>query len=97
VYHIDFPSTLDRWLPAFASENVQLTKPLTGTGACSLCPNGTRSGGGSDNVTACICVEGYTAGSDGVECTACEAGTYKDWPGTGAVSNPAFASLKAAG
>ena len=48
-------------------------------------------------MTACICVEGYTAGSDGVECTACEAGTYKDWPGTGAVSNPAFASLKAAG
>ena len=37
-------------------------------------------------MTDCSCVVGYTAGADGVQCTACVAGTYKEDTGAGACS-----------
>jgi len=52
-----------------------------------LCPAGTSSPAGSDALSDCICTVGYNAGSDGVACSACEAGTYKSTPGTGECSS----------
>ncbi|KAJ1464899.1 hypothetical protein T484DRAFT_1648965 [Baffinella frigidus] len=48
-----------------------------GTGMCTVCPIGTNSSVGSDELTDCTCIPGYVAASDGLECTACAAGTYK--------------------
>ena len=48
---------------------------------CTACPAYTNSPDGSIVVTHCICNKGYT-GPDGVECTSCDAGTYKDTNGT---------------
>jgi hypothetical protein len=59
-------------------------KNTPGTGACSACPDFTSSASASSLVTDCTCDAGYTAASDGVECTACIAGTYK--ADTGSVS-----------
>ncbi|KAJ1470103.1 hypothetical protein T484DRAFT_1600577, partial [Baffinella frigidus] len=57
-------------------------KVVPGTGQCSTCPAGTSSAGGGSKLTDCICVAGYTAGLDGVACSACDAGTYKASTGT---------------
>jgi hypothetical protein len=57
-------------------------KPIPGVGACSSCPTGTSSSLGSDNVDQCICTAGHTSMFDGMECTACKAGTYKSVSGT---------------
>ncbi|KAJ1468717.1 hypothetical protein T484DRAFT_1589403, partial [Baffinella frigidus] len=57
----------------------------TGT-KCSTCPNHTTSEAGSDELTDCRCVAGYTAPEDGDACSACEVGTYKTSTGTGACS-----------
>jgi len=48
---------------------------------CLGCPSYTYSGLGSGNVTNCTCTKGFT-GPDGVECTACVAGTFKDMNGS---------------
>ncbi|KAJ1467883.1 hypothetical protein T484DRAFT_1644991 [Baffinella frigidus] len=58
-------------------------KHTTGTAACTACPSGTSSVAGSDEETDCKCMAGFEAGADGVVCTACAAGTYKETVGTG--------------
>ncbi|KAJ1486211.1 hypothetical protein T484DRAFT_1619302 [Baffinella frigidus] len=57
-------------------------KAATGIDTCSICPFGTNSSVGSDELTDCTCFAGYTAVSDGQECTACADGTYKTETGT---------------
>ncbi|KAJ1482408.1 hypothetical protein T484DRAFT_1624263 [Baffinella frigidus] len=52
-------------------------KPTTGTGTCTMCPPGTTSVGRRDTLDTCQCLRGYTAVSDGIECTECPEGTYK--------------------
>jgi hypothetical protein len=49
-----------------------------------VCPSHTSSAEGSDEVTDCVCVAGYTAASDGVACSPCEAGMFKRVVGTAA-------------
>jgi hypothetical protein len=49
-----------------------------GRAACSNCSSGSYSAPGS---AICLCKEGYT-GQDGFECTACDAGKYKDVNGS---------------
>ena len=51
--------------------------------ACLGCPANTYSPDRSGSLTNCTCLQGYT-GSDGVECEACEAGTFKDVNGSSA-------------
>ncbi|KAJ1471146.1 hypothetical protein T484DRAFT_1640410 [Baffinella frigidus] len=53
-------------------------KPNTGPGSCTTCPTGTSSEPGSDEETDCKCKTGHRAESDGVACSPCGAGTYKD-------------------
>ncbi len=48
---------------------------------CQDCPSYTYSGVGIGLLTNCTCNKGYT-GPDGVECTACIAGTFKDVNGS---------------
>jgi len=48
---------------------------------CSQCPAYTRSPDGSSMLINCTCNKGYT-GSDGIQCAACIAGTYKDVNGS---------------
>ena len=55
---------------------------VTGSVDCLACPVGTSSTKGSTEVTDCTCLPGYTAASDGVACTACDAGTFKDVKGS---------------
>ncbi|KAJ1490509.1 hypothetical protein T484DRAFT_3332358, partial [Baffinella frigidus] len=52
-------------------------------GVCSICPGNSRSLPGSVSLQDCTCLTGHTAASNGVACTACEPGTYKNWSGTG--------------
>jgi hypothetical protein len=56
---------------------------LTGASACIACPAHTFSGAGSKTLVNCACNKGYT-GPDGVECTACDAGGFKDTNGSAA-------------
>ena len=49
-----------------------------GTDACIDCPVGTNSTKGTSNIAGCKCIKGYTAGSDGVVCTACAANFWKN-------------------
>ena len=54
------------------------------------CGSGATSAVGSTAVGHCICPAGYTGNaSGGWGCTACTAGHYKNWTGTGAISNAA--------
>ena len=48
---------------------------------CMMCPAFSNSPLASSLRTDCVCNKGYT-GPDGVECTACIEGTYKDVNGT---------------
>ena len=48
---------------------------------CVACPNHTFSLSGTDNITGCICNQGYF-GPDGQECVACAAGKFKDVNGS---------------
>jgi hypothetical protein len=48
---------------------------------CLACPLHSVSGQGSSYISNCTCSEGYS-GSDGGECEACAAGTYKDVNGS---------------
>jgi len=50
---------------------------------CVACPSHTGAAQGSNTLADCKCVLGYTAVSDGVACTACDAGTYKAATGAG--------------
>jgi len=72
-------------------------KAVPGAGECSACPAGTSSGEASDEKTDCICVEGYMEGLDGVQCTACHAGTFKSVAGTGECATCPANSESAAG
>jgi len=59
---------------------------LANYSACDACPTGTSSPSSSGAVTNCTCNLGFepmTAGLDGVQCTACPAGKYKDASGAG--------------
>jgi Tyrosine-protein kinase ephrin type A/B receptor-like len=56
-------------------------KDVTGAGSCIPCPSGTSSGGTSQSITNCTCNAGYTPSSDGVACSACSVGTYKEVTG----------------
>ena len=49
--------------------------------ACLPCPAGTSSPMGTYDITECICIQGYTAESNGVVCTACAAATWKNVTG----------------
>jgi len=49
--------------------------------ACLPCPAGTSSPVETYDITGCICIEGYTAESNGVACTACAAATWKNVAG----------------
>jgi Tyrosine-protein kinase ephrin type A/B receptor-like len=58
-------------------------KDRLGTGACHSCSTalvGTTSAAGAAD---CFCLAGYEAASNGVACSPCDAGTYKDFTGTG--------------
>ncbi|KAJ1469289.1 hypothetical protein T484DRAFT_1643042, partial [Baffinella frigidus] len=55
----------------------------TGSKECSACPWFTSSAAGSKEQSDCKCLAGYTAASDGVECTACDEGTFKGATGSG--------------
>jgi hypothetical protein len=61
-------------------------KATPGSGTCAACPPNTESAGKSNKRTDCKCVAGYTAVEDGMDCTACAEGTFKDWPGSGSCS-----------
>ena len=45
------------------------------TGDCAQCPVQESSVNGSTRLVDCKCLAGYNADADGVECTACPAGT----------------------
>jgi len=49
--------------------------------ACIPCPVGTNTPPGASDIAQCTCIEGYTAESNGVVCTACAAGTWKNVTG----------------
>jgi hypothetical protein len=50
--------------------------------ACTPCPGNSLSPAGSQDITNCSCIAGYT-GPDGGECTSCRQGTYKTEIGQG--------------
>ncbi|KAJ1471837.1 hypothetical protein T484DRAFT_1590495, partial [Baffinella frigidus] len=58
----------------------------TSSELCNRCPAQTSSQT-SGYITSCICVSGYTAESDGVACSACEAGKFKSVTGAEACSS----------
>ena len=48
-----------------------------------MCPDNTHSNPKSSAITECQCKQGYSVSEDGVVCTECEAGTYKNEEGIG--------------
>ncbi|KAJ1464526.1 hypothetical protein T484DRAFT_1649451, partial [Baffinella frigidus] len=62
-------------------------KSTAGTGVFSSCPNGTSSEPGSDALTDCTCITGYTAESDGIVCSPCAVDYYKSTTGAGVCSS----------
>ena len=58
-----------------------MTTAAIAKSVCSSCPSYTYSSLGSSVLSNCTCDKGYT-GPDGVECTACITGTYKDVNGS---------------
>ncbi|KAJ1465691.1 hypothetical protein T484DRAFT_1599383, partial [Baffinella frigidus] len=59
-------------------------KNSSGVGGCTACPAGTTNSESARKMLSdCFCAAGYTAASDGVECSACEAGWYKNSSGVG--------------
>jgi len=67
-----------------------------GASVCRDCPAHTFSGAGSKAFVACTCNEGYT-GPDGGECTACDAGGFKDTNGSAACTLCSQGKYSAAG
>jgi len=64
----------------YSAENGEISKTT-----CTDCPSNTYSPSGSGLLTNCTCIKGYTPvslGNDGVACSACVAGTFKDVNGT---------------
>ncbi|KAJ1479245.1 hypothetical protein T484DRAFT_1588478, partial [Baffinella frigidus] len=59
-------------------------KTAAGAGSCAVCPSHTSSLIGSNELTDCKCLPGYTVASDGVACSACTAGAFKHVVGTAA-------------
>ncbi|KAJ1469583.1 hypothetical protein T484DRAFT_1642577 [Baffinella frigidus] len=68
-----------------------------GAATCADCPSYTSSVGGGNKKTGCTCLVGYTAASDGVSCSACEAGTFKSARGTGECSTCPAGTSSASG
>ena len=62
----------------YSTETAQISES-----ACSDCPSHALSGVGSISQVNCTCNKGYT-GPDGMECEACETGSFKDVNGTAA-------------
>ena len=60
----------------YSPENAEISESR-----CQGCPAHTSSGPGSSELSNCTCFRGY-AGADGVECTACVAGAFKDTNGS---------------
>ena len=56
-------------------------KETSGPGSCAPCPSHTSSASGSEELTDCECVAGYTV-VVGVECRACDAGMFKSVKGS---------------
>ncbi|KAJ1465596.1 hypothetical protein T484DRAFT_1647963, partial [Baffinella frigidus] len=57
------------------------TVKATSSSACIACPSNTASTLGSNVITRCSCIAGYTATAVGRACTACGVGTYKSLAG----------------
>ena len=55
----------------------------TAVSTCTTCPTNTFSLSKSNELVDCSCLAGHDADSNGLECTACIAGTYKTTTGTG--------------
>ena len=72
-------------------------KALAGSVSCAACPLNTISVAGSNELTDCACLPGYTAASDGVACAACDAGTFKSMGGAGSCAVCPLHSTSAAG
>jgi hypothetical protein len=68
-----------------------------GIGNCSICPTGTDSAPGSNDVTNCTCLIGFTGTVIGQECTLCDTDSYKDVPGVGNCSNCPYGKTSQAG
>ena len=68
-----------------------------GPGDCQACPSQTSSASGSDGLTDCACLAGYTATSDGVACDACDSGDYKVATGAGECSTCPAGTSSASG
>lgn len=50
---------------------------------CQACPDFTTTdASGSNSVTDCLCLQGYTAQTTGVACVECAGGEYKDFTGS---------------
>ena len=84
-----------------ACDDCEAGKYSTATAAvdqstCQACPSYTYSGVGSGLLTNCTCNKGYT-GSDGVECAACNAGSFKDTNGSDACTLCSAGKYSAAG
>ena len=54
--------------------------------ACVSCPIGTTAPMDTGPIEDCVCLAGYTALSDGIECIPCVAGTWKGFTGSGVCS-----------
>ena len=60
-------------------------KSVPGVGVCTICPPTTTThGSATSTLQGCLCEAGYTAQSNGIQCSACGEGTYKGTLGTGA-------------
>lgn len=57
---------------------------------CIACPANTFSFSGNTDINNCMCNAGYSGATNGVECTACAAGSYKTGVGIGTCTNCAL-------
>ncbi|KAJ1476585.1 hypothetical protein T484DRAFT_3088278 [Baffinella frigidus] len=69
---------------ACGADTYTVVVPATSASMFVSCPAHTSSGEGSGYITSCTCVDGYTAASDGLQCSACGVGTFKGAVGTAA-------------
>jgi len=64
---------------------------LIAPATCTVCPPNAVSDERYTTNSTCFCPAGYTGDAGvGDDCVSCAADTYKNWPGPGAISNPAF-------
>jgi hypothetical protein len=71
--------------------NASTYKQTNGSAACTPCPPGTSSPAAASALTLCRCNQGYESELDGIACSACAAGKYKSFVGTGACVDCAVA------